>query len=178
MRSAGEKAAATGAPDRVLDVLEKGEGWFAVHYPKLVAGLFLALCVIGFMHMRERSRQSDEERLYGETARLKGIAEQREFLGHHPDAKASAQLYLSVARGELQEGKYSEALGHARGFLQRFPEHPFTGLAHLLAGYAHEELGHAPEAIAAYELAAGSEGAWSYLAKQAATRLKANPGRG
>ncbi|MBF0243732.1 MAG: hypothetical protein HQL31_00480 [Planctomycetes bacterium] len=157
--------------DRILESLERGEIWFSAYKWHFVVAIAVAFLVALFFHNQESRRREFERDLWGKRSSLTDIESRREFLNKYPLAQASVSLYLQLAKEELDSKHFDKALDETRRFIEFYPDHAFSGTAHLLRAYAHEELDEVKSALSAYRLAGEKDVTLLPIAESASKRL-------
>lgn len=158
--------------DRVYESLERGHDWFRGNTKWIAIIIVVALVSTLTLHYRQRSTEENDRRLLAVASKLEKLDEKVAFVRRNPQASSAVPLYLSAAREYLEGGKAEEALGLADDFIKHYPEHQLQGLAHLLKGYAHEELSQPKQAVEAYKKVLELEPLYATLAEEGLSRLK------
>ncbi|MBF0196632.1 MAG: tetratricopeptide repeat protein [Planctomycetes bacterium] len=158
--------------DRVIEYLERIQHWVESNYKMLIFFVVVAFASAWGWQYKVDAEVSQQMDYWTEVSKLKTIEEKSSFVQSHPDADSASILCLTLAREELDEGKYKEALGHLNIFLNSNPKHPLEATAYVLRAYANEELGDKDAALLDYQKASGEDRAVAMVADQALERLK------
>jgi predicted negative regulator of RcsB-dependent stress response len=156
--------------DRLIWGLENFTHWVTQNV-KFIAALVLIVLVAGYGAQMNRDKQVEAElSLWAEASEAKTPEEKKAFISSNSGANAAQILALELCREELDAGEPAKAESTASLFIEQNESHLYLPLAHLLRGYAREELGKNDAAKADIQEAM-KDSRYAALAAQALERL-------
>lgn len=144
----------TERPASTLGVAEnivfEAETFWARHRRRILGGAVVAVGLaigVGLWFWGQRQEAIGAQKTLAEvkeTVDLGRVAEQ------YPGTPAAAEALLRQGDMASQDGRWEEAIGAFRKFIEMFPDHPLAGNALMGLGAAQEAMGRIPDAEDAY----------------------------
>jgi TolA-binding protein len=126
------------------------EFWY-LHKTKIIAFTVLFVVALLGYTIFEITQRNARESANKAFASAKSADDYKKVIAEHSGQKAAGNAHLKLAELLRNEGKYDEANGILRSFIEKYPTHPLVAGAWLSLGQNAEAAGKADDALTQYQ---------------------------